>query len=55
MGLGLYICQRLVKAHGGKIWAESVVGQGSTIKFTLPLAEKMKSATQSARGLVLKA
>ena len=36
MGLGLYICQRLVQAHGGRIWAESVLGQGSTIKFTLP-------------------
>jgi signal transduction histidine kinase len=54
MGLGLYICQRLVKAHGGKIWAESVLGQGSTIKFTLPLAEKTKRTTQPASSLVLK-
>jgi PAS domain S-box-containing protein len=37
MGLGLYICQRLVEAHGGKIWAESKLGQGTTIKFTLPI------------------
>jgi PAS domain S-box-containing protein len=43
MGLGLYICQRLVEAHGGKIWAESILGQGSTIKFTLPTGSSMKN------------
>jgi signal transduction histidine kinase len=54
MGLGLYICQRLVKAHGGKIWAESAVGKGSTIRFTLPLGEKVKSPAQLAGSPVLK-
>lgn len=36
-GLGLSICRNIVQQHGGHIWAESILGQGSVFYFTLPL------------------
>ena len=39
LGLGLYISRMLVEAHGGRIWAASSLGSGSTFTVMLPLAE----------------
>ncbi|HLF87326.1 MAG TPA: ATP-binding protein [Anaerolineales bacterium] len=37
-GLGLAIVKQLVQAHGGEIYIESVIGAGTTVKFTLPMS-----------------
>jgi len=39
-GLGLFICKEIIERMGGKIWAESQLGKGSTFSFSLPLAEQ---------------
>ncbi len=37
LGLGLYICRAVAEQHGGRIWAESTLGEGTTIHVALPL------------------
>jgi signal transduction histidine kinase len=37
LGLGLYISRCIVEGHQGRIWAESTLGKGTTLTFTIPV------------------
>jgi len=49
-GLGLPIAHTIVESHGGRIWAESQVGQGTTLYFTLPLRGLSQELAGQAEG-----
>jgi signal transduction histidine kinase len=48
MGMGLSICQSIVDAHGGQLWADANEPRGAVFQFTLPSAETPRSRNRAA-------
>ncbi len=54
LGLGLSVARALVRAHGGRIWAESVLGQGSTFFVALPASQLTDAEWQSPQPIAVR-
>jgi signal transduction histidine kinase len=52
-GLGLPIARAVIEAHGGRIWVESKIGEGTTLHFSLPLPSPSEIETEGSAATIM--